>query len=86
MTYEAPIEKMIEKVSKKKELKRDDAIKYMMAVATGRLAALWRYDDTLPEGKTSKGIFELHGKKKPAARAGAKPAKAKPKKEAAAVA
>jgi hypothetical protein len=61
------VEKMIEKVVKKKDLPtRAAAIDYMLIVATGRLAALWRYDDSLPEGKASKGVFALNGRKKPA--------------------
>lgn len=58
------VEKMIEKVQKKKDLSRNAAIDYMLAVATGRLAALWRYDESLPEGKTSKGILAISGRKK----------------------
>jgi hypothetical protein len=86
------IEKMITKVMKKKDFDRAPAVAYMLAVATGRLAALWRYDETLPEGKQSKGIFAPKGKKKPAAKSAkilyapdAKPepkAKAKPKAKA----
>jgi hypothetical protein len=63
------VEKMIAKVMKKKDLaSRTAAIDYMLIVATGRLAALWRYDDSLPEGKTTKGVFALSGRKKPAAK------------------
>ena len=61
------IDKMIAKVMKKKELKKDEAIAYMLAVATGRLAALWRYDDSLPDGKSSKGV-RAPGKRKAAER------------------
>lgn len=58
------VEKMIAKVEKKKDLTRAQAIDYMLGVATGRLAALWRYDDSLAEGKTTKGILTTVGKKK----------------------
>lgn len=58
------VEKMIAKVEKKKDLTRNQAIDYMLGVATGRLAALWRYDESVPEGKTSKGILSTVGKKK----------------------
>ena len=61
------VEKMIAKVMKKKDLtSRTAAVDYMLVVATGRLAALWRYDDSLPEGKSTKGILALAGRKKPA--------------------
>lgn len=60
------VEKMIAKVMKKKDLTRNAAMDYMLAVGAGRLAALWRYDDTLPEGKNTKGVFELRARKKPA--------------------
>ena len=52
------IEKMIETVMKKRDLSYKDATEYMLGVATGRLAALWRYDKSVPEGKTSKGILK----------------------------
>ena len=68
MTYPAPIEKMIATVEKKKELSHAQAVEYMLTVATGRLSALWKYDATLPEGKTSKGVLERKGKKAPAER------------------
>jgi hypothetical protein len=58
------VEKMISKVEKKKDLTRNQAIDYMLGVATGRLAALWRYDESVPEGKHTKGILQLAGKKK----------------------
>lgn len=58
------VEKMIAKVEKKKDLTRAQAIDYMLGVATGRLLALWRYDESLPEGKTSKGILAVSGRKK----------------------
>lgn len=58
------VEKMIGKVMKKKDLSRAAAMDYMLGVATGRLAALWRYDDSLPEGKSTKGILQLSGRKK----------------------
>lgn len=63
-TYFVAVEKMIAKVMKKKEFERSEAIDYMLVVATGRLAALWRYDDSLPEGKKTKGILALSGRKK----------------------
>ena len=66
--YLPEIEKMIATVMKKKEMKRDDAIAHMLAVATGRLNALWRYDKSLPEGKDSKGILAPKGNKKRAER------------------
>jgi len=69
MIYETHIESMINKVVKKKELTREAAIHYMLNVATGRLAALWRYDSSLPEGKTSKGVLAVKGNKKVAERA-----------------
>jgi hypothetical protein len=61
------VEKMIETVMQKKDLSRNDATYYMLAVATGRLAALWRYDKSLAElgeGKTSKGILVLSSPRK----------------------
>lgn len=58
------VETMISKVMKKKDLSRAAAIDYMLVVATGRLAALWRYETTLPEGKPTKGILTLVGRKK----------------------
>lgn len=62
------VEKMIVKVMKKKDLARNAAIDYMLVVATGRLAALWRYDESLPEGKQSKGVLAATGRKKRAAK------------------
>lgn len=58
------VEKMITKVMKKKDLPRNAAMDYMLVVATGRLAALWRYDESVPEGKTTKGILALAGPRK----------------------
>jgi len=58
------VEKMIAKVEKKKDLTRAQAIDYMLGVATGRLLALWRYDESLPEGKATKGILQAAGRKK----------------------
>lgn len=58
------VEKMIGKVMAKKDLTRDQAVDYMLGVATGRLAALWRYDDSVPEGKSNKGILVVGGRKK----------------------
>lgn len=58
------VEKMIAKVMKKRDLSRNAAIDYMLGVATGRLSALYRYDESLPEGKTTKGILQLSGRKK----------------------
>lgn len=52
------VEAMISKVMRRKELTRNQAIDYMLGVATGRLNALWRYDDSVPEGKTTKGIMQ----------------------------
>lgn len=63
-----PVKKMIARVMKKKELKNEsEAMVYMLTIATGRLAALWRYDDSLPEGKTSKGVM-VPGRRKRAER------------------
>ena len=64
----AQVEKMIAKVMKGREVKRDDAIAYMLGVATGRLTALKRYADTVPEGKSSKGVMVPSGRKKRAER------------------
>lgn len=58
------VEKMIGKVMKKKDASRAAAIDYMLIVATGRLAALWRYDESVPEGKPNKGVLGLVGRKK----------------------
>lgn len=58
------VEAMIVRVMKKKELTRNAAMDYMLAVATGRLSALWRYEDSVPEGKKTKGVFELRARKK----------------------
>lgn len=66
MSAEKPkeVEKMIARVEKKKDLTRAQAIDYMLGVATGRLAALWRYEESVPEGKTSKGVLQIAGRKK----------------------
>lgn len=64
MEHLPAVEKMISKVMKKKDLARNAAIDYMLTVATGRLAALWRYDESLPEGKLTKGILQLAGPRK----------------------
>jgi hypothetical protein len=61
------VKKMIARVQKKKELTEPDAIAYMLGVAAGRLAALGRYGDTLPEGKLSKGVM-IAGRRKRAER------------------
>jgi type IV secretory pathway VirB10-like protein len=58
------VEKMISKVMRKRDLTRAAAIHYMLIIATGRLAALWRYENTLPDGKVTKGILTLAGRKK----------------------
>ena len=58
------VESMVSKVMKKKDLERPEALAYMLGVATGRLAALWRYETSLPEGKTTKGILTIQGRKK----------------------
>lgn len=58
------VEAMIAKVMKKKEINERDAITYMLGVAAGRLKALWRYDDKLPEGKSNLGILTVVGRKK----------------------
>lgn len=85
------VEKMIVKVMKKKELTRNAAMDYMLGVATGRLLALWRYDETVPEGKKTKGILQLAGRKQRAPKspkistltaAAPEPAKKKPTKPA----
>ena len=83
------VEKMIAKVMKRKDLSRTAAIDYMLVVATGRLAALWRYDESVPEGKTNKGVLGLVGRKQRAPKSpkiavaaadeGAKPKPTKPK-------
>jgi hypothetical protein len=62
-TNVTPVEKMIAKVMKRKDLERSAAIDYMLVVATGRLAALWRYDESVPEGKKTKGVLGLVGRK-----------------------
>jgi len=58
------VEKMITNVMKHRELSRAAAIDYMLGVATGRLLALGRYTSTLPDGKKTKGILALAGRKK----------------------
>lgn len=58
------VEKMIADIQKDKEISRAAAIDYMLIVATGRLKALGRYTDTLPEGKRKKGILTTIGRKK----------------------
>jgi hypothetical protein len=88
-TNVTPVEKMIAKVMKRKDLERAAAIDYMLVVATGRLAALWRYDESVPEGKKTKGVLGLVGRKQrapktpkiavPAADEAPKPKAAKPK-------
>lgn len=67
MKHSAEVSKMIVRVMKKKDCKEPEAIEYMLAVATGRLAALWRYDASLPDGKESKGV-RVAGKRKAAER------------------
>lgn len=67
MKHSSEVSKMIVRVMKKKDCKEPEAIEYMLAVATGRLAALWRYDNSLPDGKSSKGV-RVPGKKKAAVR------------------
>jgi hypothetical protein len=62
------VEKMIASIMKHKECSKQDAIDHMLVVATGRLRALKRYDDSLPEGKTSKGILTTKGNRKRAER------------------
>jgi hypothetical protein len=42
-----------------------DAIEYMLTVATGRLTALGRYEKSLPEGKSSKGVLARKKKSAP---------------------
>lgn len=73
MQYERTkaVDTMIAKVSKKKDCSEKDAINYMLGVATGRLTALWRYDDKLPEGKSSLGILVPSGRKKRAEKSAA---------------
>lgn len=75
------VNKMIARVMKKRGVSEAEAIEYMLTVATGRLAALWRYDDSLPEGKTSKGILVPKGNRKRAERS--KPVKSVAPKAAA---
>jgi hypothetical protein len=84
------VEKMIAKVMKRKDCSRTAAIDYMLLIATGRLAALWRYDQSVPEGKANKGILTVIGRKKRAPKtpkiglpaAAAEPAEAsKPKRK-----
>ena len=58
------VESMVSKVMRKKDLERPEALAYMLGVATGRLAALWRYETSLPDGKTTKGILTVQGRKK----------------------
>ncbi len=58
------VEKMIAKVVKRKELSRTAAIEYMLLIATGRLAALWRYDESVPDGKRNKGVLTTIGRRK----------------------
>lgn len=96
MQYERTkaVDAMIAKVIKKKDCTEKDAINYMLGVATGRLTALWRYDDKLPEGKSNLGVLKLAGKKKRAEKSAAivtrvgedkpvKPKAGKPKRKAA---
>jgi len=66
--FSKEVQAAIKQVQKRKELSEADAITYMMGVAAGRLKALWRYDETLPEGKASKGILIAKGNKKRAER------------------
>ena len=63
---EPQVEKVIKQVIKRRDCTEKEAIAYMLKVAAGRLSALYRYDETLPDGKASKGVFELKGRKKPA--------------------
>lgn len=58
------VERMIAKVMKARDCNRDIAIAYMLGVATGRLNALGRYRDSVPEGKSSKGVMAPTGRKK----------------------
>ena len=66
--YNKDIEKMISQVMRKRDIGRAAAIGHMLAVATGRLNALHRYSDSVPEGKETKGILRLVGRKKVAAK------------------
>ena len=67
--FHKDIEKMISQVMNKRGLSRAAAIGYMLGVATGRLNALKRYGKTLPEGKDTKGILRIVGRKKVAPKA-----------------
>ena len=58
-----PVTAMIERIAKARECSIDEAIEYMLTVATGRLTALGRYAKSLPEGKTAKGVFTRTTKK-----------------------
>ncbi len=63
-----PVKKMIARVMKKKNFATEqEATVYMLTIATGRLAALWRYEESVPEGKSSKGVM-VAGKRKRAER------------------
>lgn len=66
--FSTPVQAAIKQVMKRKDLSEADAITYMMGVAAGRLKALWRYDDSLPEGKANKGILIAKGNRKRAER------------------
>lgn len=79
--YNKDIEKMISHVMRTRELSRAAAIGHMLAVATGRMNALRRYDKTVPEGKETKGIFQIVRPKKLAPKSAkiSDPLKRKPK-------
>lgn len=83
--YNSDIEKTISRVMRDRELSRAAAIAAMLAIATGRLNALHRYDKSVPKGKETKGILQIVGRKKVApktAKISNPLAKRKPKRKA----
>lgn len=66
-TRESHVTKMIERVAKRRECSQAEAIEYMLDVATGRLAALWKYAKESDEKKPAKK--KSAPKKKKAAKA-----------------
>lgn len=80
--YIKEVETTIASVMKGREVKREDAITYMLGVATGRLHALKRYAGSLPEGKSSKGILAPKGSRKRAERTASVAAKVRATVEA----
>lgn len=51
------VEKMIAKVMKDRDCTRTDAVYHLATIGTGKLLALKRYKESLPQDKPNKGIL-----------------------------